>query len=136
MNKVVLLGRPTTSPEIKYSNNGENSMCIARFCLAVDRRGKQEEGKQSADFIMCKAFGKTTEWCEKYIKKGVKVAVIGRIQSGSYLKQDGTKVYTTDVLVEECDFAERTTDTPAESNCSDKGMIDIPDGIDDEIPFN
>lgn len=104
MNKVILMGRLTRDPEIRYSQ-GANSMAIARFTLAVDRRFKREN-EASADFISCVAFGKTAEFFEKYMHTGTKVCVEGRIQTGSYTKQDGTKVYTTDVVVENAEFAE------------------------------
>lgn len=104
MNKAELLGRLTRDPEIRYTQ-GNNQTCVARFTLAVDRRFKQQGGPD-ADFISCIAFGKTGEFFEKYIKQGTKIALVGRIQTGSYEKQDGTKVYTTDVVVEEVEFAE------------------------------
>lgn len=104
MNKVILIGRLTADPEIRYSQ-GETSTCIARYRLAVDRRFKREGDEQTADFISCVAFGKAGEFVEKYLHKGTKIAVIGRIQTGSYEK-DGVKHYTTDVIVEEQEFAE------------------------------
>ena len=104
MNKAELLGRLTRDPEIRYTQ-GNNQTCVARFTLAVDRRFKQQGGPD-ADFISCIAFGKTGEFFEKYVKQGTKIAVVGRIQTGSFEKQDGTKVYTTDVVVEEAEFAE------------------------------
>lgn len=138
MNKVELLGRLTKDPDIRYS--GENS--IARYTLAVDRRFKKEGG-QSADFISCVAFGKSAEFAEKYLKKGTKIAVSGRIQTGSYEK-DGQKIYTTDVVIEEQEFAEsknasgggediqhQSQPEPAPSD----GFMSIPDGIEDELPF-
>lgn len=107
MNKVVLIGRLTRDPEVRYTQ-GENSMAIARYTLAVDRRyrGNAREGEQTADFIPCIAFGKAGEHAEKYYRKGIKIAVSGRIQTGSYTNRDGVKVYTTDVIVEEQEFAE------------------------------
>ena len=104
MNKVILMGRLTRDPEVRYSQ-GENSTAIARYTLAVDRRFKRD-GDQPADFIGCVAFGKLGEFAEKYLRKGTKVVVTGRIQTGSYTNKDGQKVYTTDVVVEECEFAE------------------------------
>lgn len=142
MNKVILIGRATKDTEARYTS-GENSMCIARYTLAVDRRFKRD-GDQSADFIPCVAFGKAGEFAEKYIKKGTKIAVSGRIQTGSYTNKDGVKVYTTEVVVEEQEFAESKN---SGSNGSDRkqteakkddmdGFMNIPDGIDDELPFN
>ena len=112
MNKVILVGRVVRDPEVKYSA-GDNSMAIARYTLAVDRKGKKQEGQQNADFISCVAFGKVGEFAEKYLQKGTKIAVTGRIQTGSYEK-DGVKVYTTDVVVEEHEFVESkaTGDAP------------------------
>lgn len=105
MNKVVLLGRLTRDPDIRYTQ-GENQMCIARYTLAVDRRGKQQNSDQNADFISCVAFGRSGEFAEKYLAKGTKIAVVGRLQTGSYTNKDGQTVYTTDVVVEEQYFAE------------------------------
>lgn len=110
MNHVQLSGRLTRDPDIRYSQ-GENTMCIARYNLAVDRRGKDKE----ADFISCVAFGKSGEFAEKYLRKGMKILITGRIQTGSYTNKDGQKVYTTDVVVEEHEFAEsKQTAAPAE----------------------
>lgn len=141
MNKVILMGRATRDTEARYTS-GENSMCIARYTLAVDRRFKRD-GDQSADFIPCVAFGKAGEFAEKYIKKGTKIAVSGRIQTGSYTNKDGVKVYTTEVVVEEQEFAESKSgnsgsdrkQTEAKKDDMD-GFMNIPDGIDDELPFN
>ena len=147
MNKVTLMGRLTRDPDVRYSQGAE-PMCIARYTLAVDRRGKKQDGQQTADFISCVAFGKSGEFVEKYLHKGVKICVSGRIQTGSYTKQDGTKVYTTDVVVEEHEFAESkaandtaqnySTPTPQNSGTSAAvdGFMSIPDGIDEELPFN
>ena len=104
MNKVILMGRLTRDPDIRYSQ-GDNSMCVARFTLAVDRRFKRDNDA-TADFISCVAFGKTGEFFEKYTHQGTKICLEGRIQTGSYTRQDGTKVYTTDVVVENAEFAE------------------------------
>ncbi len=138
MNKVELMGRLTKDPEVKYTQ-GSEPMAIARYNLAVDRPGKKEEGKQSADFISCVAFGKRGEFAEKYLHKGMKIAVTGRIQTGSYDNKDGHKVYTTDVVVEEHFFCEskgsETTNNPAPATDAD-GFMNIPDGIDEELPFN
>lgn len=145
MNKVVLMGRLTRDPEIRYSQ-GERSMAIARYTLAVDRRFKRD-GENSADFIQCVAFDKTAEFAEKYYHQGTKVAVVGRIQTGSYTNKDGQKVYTTEVVVEEQEFAEskaasnegggyQQTSRPAPSQAAGDGFMNIPDGIDEELPFN
>lgn len=144
MNKFIAIGRATKDTETRYTS-GENSMCIARYTLAVDRKFKRD-GDQSADFIPCVAFGKAGEFAEKYIKKGTKIAVSGRIQTGSYTNKDGVKVYTTEVVVEEQEFAESKSGNSG-SNGSDRkqteakkddmdGFMNIPDGIDDELPFN
>ncbi len=142
MNKVVLIGRLTKDPEVKYGQ-GQEPMAMARYTLAVDRRrGRQQE--QTADFISCVAFGKGGEFAEKYLHKGIKIAVTGRLRTGSYTKQDGTKVYTTDVLVDEQEFCESKsvaqsgtapTQSSAQSGAID-GFMSIPDGIDEELPFN
>lgn len=140
MNKVILMGRPTKNPEVRYSQ-GEKPTAIARYTLAVDRRFKRDN-EQNADFINCIAFGKSAEFAEKYFHKGTKVVVTGRIQTGSYTNKDGQKVYTTDVVVEDQEFAEskatsqqnqQNNSTPATDS---DGFMNIPDGIDDEMPFN
>ena len=146
------MGRLTRDPEIKYTQS-ENSMTIARYTLAVDRRFKRD-GDPTADFINCVAFGRGAEFTEKYFRQGLKVVVTGRIQTGSYTNKDGQKVYTTDVVVEEQEFAESkaTSDAnagsfshaggfqqaPAPTPAADAGdgFMNIPDGIDEELPFN
>ena len=144
MNKVILMGRLTRDPEVRYSQ-GQQAMAIARYTLAVDRRFKRE-GEQTADFIQCVAFGKSGEFAEKYFRKGTKVVVEGRIQTGSYEK-DGQRVYTTDIVVEQQEFAESkaTNDSnagsyqqarPAPSSAVGDGFMNIPDGLDEELPFN
>ena len=132
MNKVILMGRLTRDPEVRYSQ-GDNAMAIARYTLAVDRRFSRNNGddQQSADFIGCVAFGRAGEFAEKYLRKGTKIAVTGRIQTGSYTNRDGVKVYTTDVVVEEQEFAESKN-----SSGNDGGFAGNPDGIDEELPFN
>ena len=143
MNKVQLVGRLTRDPEIRYSQ-GENATATARFSVAVNRRFKNSEGNYDADFINCIAFGKSAEFVEKYFKKGMAIGLTGRIQTGSYTNKDGQKVYTTDVVVEETEFVESkgasNTDnsnascpTPSVSNNSD--FVNIPDGVDEELPF-
>ena len=156
MNKVILMGRLTRDPEVRYSqsNTGDGQMAIARYTLAVDRRFNRN-GDQSADFIGCVAFGRSAEFAEKYLKQGTKIAITGRIQTGSYTNKDGNKVYTTDVVVEEQEFAESKAASdnyaashpqtsspapapsmPAPGAASADGFMNIPDGIDEELPFN
>ena len=107
MNKVILMGRLTRDPEVRYSQNSESPMAVARFSLAVDRRGNRNNAEgQTADFINCVAFGRLGEFAEKYLHKGTKVALSGRIQTGSYTNRDGQKVYTTDIVAEDIEFAE------------------------------
>ena len=137
------MGRLTRDPEVRYSQGGENSLAIARYTLAVDRRFKRNGDDQTADFIGCVAFGRNAEFAEKYFRQGLKVVVTGRIQTGSYTNKDGQKVYTTDVVVEEQEFAESKATSqqnqqkpsgPAPDNSD--GFMNIPDGIDEELPFN
>lgn len=140
MNKVILMGRLTRDPEVRYSG-GDNATAVARYSLAVDRRFKRDN-EPSADFINCVGFGKTAEFAEKYFRKGMRICVVGRIQTGSYTDRDGQKVYTTDVVVEEQEFAE--SKGASENNGADRpqpttdnnGFMNIPDGIDEELPFN
>ena len=148
MNKVILMGRLTRDPEVRYSQ-GENPTAISRYTLAVDRRFNRNNDDQSADFIGCVAFGRAGEFAEKYFRKGTKIAVTGRIQTGSYTNKDGVRVYTTDVVVEEQEFAESKNSSagaeggytggssraPEPSGAGD-GFMNIPDGIDEELPFN
>ena len=154
MNKVILMGRLTRDPEVRYSQGGENSLAIARYTLAVDRRFKRNGDDQTADFIGCVAFGRNAEFAEKYFRQGLKVVVTGRIQTGSYTNKDGQKVYTTDVVVEEQEFAESKNASGADREARDEaalqqsgykqssmttgddGFMHIPDGIDEELPFN
>ena len=157
MNKVILMGRLTRDPDVRYSQ-GENSMAIARYTLAVDRRVRRNEGgaqdQQTADFIGCVAFGKSAEFAEKYLHQGTKIAVEGRIQTGSYTNRDGQKVYTTDIVVEQQEFAESKSaagntgaygsnnagnyGAPANQGYrSNDGFMNIPDGVEDDgLPFN
>ncbi len=146
MNKVILMGRLTRDPEIRYSQ-GEQAMAVARYTLAVDRRFRRDNDQQTADFIGCVAFGRQGEFAEKYLRKGIKIAITGRIQTGSYTNKDGQKVYTTDVVVEEQEFAESKAvsdgnagfapiDRPSPSVAAGDGFMNIPDGIDEELPFN
>ena len=155
MNKVILMGRLTRDPEVRYSQGGENSLAIARYTLAVDRRFKRNGDDQTADFIGCVAFGRNAEFAEKYFRQGLKIIVSGRIQTGSYTNRDGQKVYTTEVVVEEQEFAESKAASdnyaashpqtsapapapsmPAPGAASADGFMNIPDGIDEELPFN
>lgn len=145
MNKVVLIGRLTADPEVRYTQ-GDQPICIASYRLAVERRGKKTEGQQNADFISIKAFGKGGEFAEKYLHKGMKVAVSGHIQTGSYTKQDGSKVYTTDVIADEQEFCESKAANDTAQNYTPKetqkekppidDFMSIPNGIDEELPFN
>lgn len=138
MNKVILMGRLTRDPEIRYSQNQDgNQMAIARYTLAVDRRYKKD-GEQSADFIGCVAFGKAAEFAEKYLKKGIKIAVTGRIRTGSYTNKEGNKVYTTDVIIEEQEFAESKAASESHAGAAPAepdGFMSIPEGIEDDLPF-
>lgn len=143
MNKVILIGRLTRDPEVRYG--GSNNTAVSKFTLAVDRRFKKD-GEPTADFINCTAFGKPAEFEEKYFKKGTKVCISGHIQTGSYTNRDGNKVYTTDVIVEEQEFAESKSvsqqnniqagPSPYGSAPDSDGFMNIPDGIDEELPFN
>lgn len=155
MNKVVLMGRLTRDPDVRYTQ-GQDQKCIARYTLAVDRRKSRDSEGQQADFISCVAFGKSGEFVEKYCHKGTKLVVSGRIQTGSYTNRDGQKVYTTDVVAEDQEFAESKsaagngageavrTDAAAgasgenqsNSEAAGDGFMSIPDGIDEELPFN
>lgn len=136
MNKVLLIGRNVRDPEVRWTQ-GQDSMCVAKFTLAVDRRTKKE-GEQSADFISCTAFKKTAEFIEKYIKKGTKIAVEGRWQTGSYTNKEGAKVYTNDCIVEQVEFAESKASESKQETAptapQDDGFMNIPDEV-DEIPF-
>ena len=134
MNKTLLIGRLTRDPDIRYTQS-EQPTTIARFNLAVDRRFKKD-GEQSADFISCVAFGKTAEFIEKYVFKGTKIAVEGRIQTGSYTNNDGNKVYTTDVVVEQVEFAGAKTDSKSAAKESNDDFMNVADELYDEgLPF-
>lgn len=137
MNKVILMGRLTKNPEVRYGGQ-QNDKAVAKFSLAVDRKFKREGDEQTADFISCVAFGKTAEFLEKYAGKGSKFVIEGRIQTGSYTNKDGNKVYTTDVVVENVEFAEskKSENNNPEPQPDDDGFMNIPDGIDEELPFN
>ena len=151
MNKVILMGRLTRDPDVRYSA-GDNSTAVARYTLAVDRRFSRREDNgngQNADFIGCVAFGKSAEFAEKYLHQGTKIVITGRIQTGSYVNRDGQKVYTTDVVVEDQEFAEsKATDSGSRSENSkqqnsrnaapvdESGFMNIPEGLDEELPFD
>ena len=157
MNKTILMGRLTKDPEVRYAAS-DSGMCIARYTIAVDRRRAASNDGQSADFINCVAFGKTGEFAEKYFRKGTKILITGRIQTGSYTNREGQKVYTTDVVVEDQEFAESKASSmangsnggysdyqpaapapaakPAPSAAVGDGFMNIPDGIDEELPFD
>lgn len=156
MNKVVLMGRLTRNPDVRYSQ-GDTPTAVARYTLAVNRRFRRD-GQPDADFINCVAFGRQGEFAEKYLKQGTKIVVSGRIQTGSYVNRDGNKVYTTDVVVEEQDFCESKSaqneyqasqpnagfggfdsvpaGRPAPSAAAGDGFMSIPDGIEEELPFS
>ena len=147
MNKVILMGRLTRDPDVRYTT-GDEARAIARYTLAVDRRMRRdrEDGQQTADFIGCVAFGKSAEFAEKYLHKGIKICITGRIQTGSYTNKEGQKVYTTDVVVEDQEFAESKNASGgsdgfvpsgasgAPSNAADEFM-NIPEGVNDDLPF-
>lgn len=141
MNRVILMGRLTRDPEIRYSQ-GETATAIAKYTLAVDRKYKRD-GESSADFINCIVFGRGAEFTEKYLCKGTKVVISGRIQTGSYVNKDGMKVYTTDVVVDEQEFAEskaaaarnREPEIPPPVPADGDGFIKVPEGLDEELPF-
>ncbi len=159
MNRVILMGRLTRDPEVRYSQ-GERAMAIARYTLAVDRRGRsrnQESGDQSADFIPCVAFDRAGEFAEKYFRQGMRVLISGRIQTGSYVNRDGQKVYTTEVIIDDQEFADSKgaasdmggyqnagsyqqpaqAQRPVPSSAIGDGFMNIPDGVEDEgLPFN
>ena len=150
MNKVILMGRLTRDPEIRYSSGNEPT-AIARYTLAVDRRYKRQGDEQTADFIRCVAMGRGGEFAEKYLHQGIKIVVEGRIQTGSYTNKDGQKIFTTDVLVESQEFAESKAaaaqngnggqsappvQSGAADNSNDDGFMNIPNGIEEELPFN
>ena len=154
MNKVILMGRLTREPDVRYSQGADGSMAVARYTLAVDRRRgrNSDNNEQTADFISCVAFGRSGEFAEKYLHQGTKIVVTGRIQTGSYTNKDGQRVYTTDVVVEEqgcaesksaasnggdSNYAAYTPSRPEPSQAAGAGFMAIPDGVDDEgLPFN
>lgn len=134
MNKWLGIGRLTADPDVRYTQ-GDNSTCVARYTLAVDRRFRRE-GEQTADFIRCVAFGRNGEFAEKYLHKGTKIAVSGRIQTGSYKDSDDKTVYTTDVVVEEHDFCESRSSQGQQASANvNEDFMNIPDGLEEELPF-
>lgn len=140
MNKTILIGRLTRDVEIRYTQ-GSNPTAVANYSLAVPRKFKYD-GEPDCDFINCVAFGKSAEFAEKYLHKGTKIAVVGRIQTGSYTNKDGQKVYTTDVVVEEQEFCESRQQKQQQQQeqqkaaaDEDMGFVNIPEGIDSELPF-
>lgn len=135
MNKVILMGRLTRDPEVRYTQ-GDKAMAVARYALAVNRVYKRE-GEPEADFINCVTFGRGAEFAEKYFRQGTKIIISGRIQTGSYINKDGIKIYTTDIVVEDQKFAEskRTSEAQKPSVPSGDGFMNIPDG-DEELPFH
>ncbi len=147
MNRVILMGRLTRDPEIRYSQ-GESATAVARYTLAVDRRFNRNGDENNADFIGCVAFGRQAEFAERYLHKGIKMLVTGRIQTGSYTNKDGVRVYTTDVVVEDQEFAESKNANPGQGGSYSApnsrpepvsvgdGFMNIPDGIDEGLPFN
>lgn len=147
MNKVILMGRLTRDPELRYSNKGEEKTAICNYTLAVDRRQRNQDGNAQADFIPCTAFGRAAEFAEKYFTQGLRVLVTGRIQTGSYTNRDGVKVYTTTVITEEQEFADSRKDGGADpgqqsrnqrgsGRQEDTGFMDVPQGADESgLPF-
>ena len=146
MNRVILMGRLTRDPNISYSQGGDN-MAIARFTLAVDRRGRRQDGadQQNADFIGCVCFGRQAEFAEKYLRQGTKIVVEARAQSGSYTNKDGNRVYTTDFVIEKQEFAESKRAAEQNENVGGSrpeptvdsdGFMNIPDGLEEGLPFN
>ena len=147
MNKAILVGRLTRDPEVRYSQ-GDNATAVARYTVAVDRRFKRD-GEPTADFIPCVVFGRSAEFAEKYFRQGMRVSISGRIQTGSYTNRDGVKVYTTEVVVEDQEFVESKNAAAGNSDggysmpvsrpepsAPGDGFMNIPDGIDEELPFN
>lgn len=138
MNKVILVGRLTRDPEIRYSQ-GEDSMAVGRYTIAINRRVKPDQ-EQTADFLRCIVFGRSAEFAEKYFRQGMRIAVSGRIQTGSYVNKDGIKVYTTEVVVEEQEFAESKAEAEGrpfhESTTNADGFMNVPDGLDEDLPFH
>jgi len=136
MNKVILMGRLTRNPDVRYSQ-GEKAIAVARYTLAVNKAFKRE-GEPDADFINCVTFGRNAEFAEKYFKQGTKLVVCGRIQTGSYVNKDGIKIYTTDIIVDEQEFAEskKVSEEQTHPVANGDGFMNVPDGIDEKLPFS
>ena len=138
MNKVILMGRLTRDPDVKYSS-GDNPLAIARYSLAVERKFAKKGDEKTADFFNCVAFGKGGEFAEKYLRKGLKIVVSGRLQTDSYTNKDGQKIDTMSVIVEEHEFAESkksSSNGSSSADTSDDGFMQIPEGLDESLPFN
>lgn len=133
MNKFLGIGIVVADPDVRYAQN-ENNTCVARYRIAINRKFNRD-GQNEADFISCVAFGRNGEFAEKFLKKGMKIGIEGRIQTGSYTNNDGNKVYTTDIVVEAHDFCEKKSENPQPTTDSD-GFMNVPDGIEEELPFN
>lgn len=134
MNKFICIGRLVRDPEIRYSQgkNGEK-VCVVRFTLAIDRKAKVENGQQNSDFLNCIAFGKTGEFVEKFLKMGIKIALEGHIQTGSYTNKENQKVYTTDIVADSIEFVESKKESQAQPQ--PQNFVSIPDGIENDLPF-
>ena len=143
MNRAILMGRLTRDPDVRYSGQGESGVSVARFTLAVDRRGRRQEGEQNADFIPCVVFGRLAEFAEQYLHQGIKVILEGRIQTGSYTNNEGRRIYTTDVIGQNIEFAERKAPdyervdgVQMDPTKASEGFMEIPEGIENEgLPF-
>lgn len=141
MNKVILMGNLARDPDVRYTQ-GQESLCVARYTLAVNRRLGKSDGQQSADFISCVAFGGKAEFADKYLRQGTKITICGRIQTGSYTNNEGRKVFTTEVVIEEQEFAESKRESERQQEAkkgytdAGDGFMNIPDGIDEELPFS
>lgn len=142
LNRVILMGRLTRDPEVRYSQNADGSMAVASFTLAVNRRKSSESEQQTADFIRCVAFRNRAEFAEKYLRQGTKVVIQGSIRTGNYTNKDGQKIYTTDVVIDDIEFAESKAASAngnihEDDNVSEDGFMNVPDGVEDEgLPFN
>ncbi len=135
MNNVTLIGRLIRDPEIRVNNNN----AVSKFVIAVNRDYKNQEGNYDADFINCVAFGNTAEFIEKYFKKGMRIGVVGKIQTGSYTNRDGQKVYTTEVVADKAEFVENKSDgnsAPKPEPKPTNGFVDLPEGLNEELPFH
>lgn len=148
MNKVILMGRLTRDPEIRYGSSAQGDITIARFALAVDRRTRGRDGRSEADFLNCTAFGKLADFVEKYLAQGSKILLTGRIQNNNYTNREGQRVYSVQIIADEIEFAESKSAAdsrsagsaarpePSVPSSAGDGFMDIPDGLEDELPFN